>query len=89
MKKTLNGCFLSLYNKHLATKIAGPRSKVQNTGGPRGVGGGKLFACCKLIGATPPNNQCQIITFFTLKTNNLAKLRIESEIILLEIPSTK
>ena len=44
MKKTLNGCFLSLYNKHLATKIAGPRSKVQNTGGPRGVGGGANYS---------------------------------------------
>ena len=39
-------------------------------------GGGKLFAGCKLIG-TPAPNQCHIITFLTLKTDNIAKLRIE------------
>ena len=58
--------------------------KVQNTGGGRG----KLFAGCKLIGA-PAHNQCQIVTFFTLKTDNIAKLRIELKSILLEIPSNK
>ena len=40
-----------------------------------GEGGGNLFAGCKLIGAPGPN-QCQIITFRTLKIDNLAKLRI-------------
>ena len=34
-------------------------------------------------------NQCQIITFLTLKTDNIAKLRIELKSILLEIPSNK
>ena len=51
-------------------------------------GGGKLFAGCKLIGAPAPN-QCQIITFLTLKTDDVAKLRIELKRILLEIPSNK
>ena len=45
-------------------------------GGGRGKGEGKLFANCKLIGPTAPN-QCRIITFFTLKTDNIVKLRIE------------
>ena len=52
----------------------GGGGKVQNMGG--GAGGSKLFADCKLIGATAPN-QCQIITFLTLKTDNISKLRIE------------
>ena len=51
-------------------------------------GGGKLFAGCKLIGAPAPI-QCQIITFLTLKTDDIAKLRIELKSILLEIPSNK
>ena len=41
-----------------------------------GARGGKLFAGTKLIGAPDPN-QCQITTFLTLKTDNIAKLRIE------------
>ena len=49
---------------------------------------GKLFAGCKLIRAPVPN-QCQIITFLTLKTDNIAKLRIELKSILLETPSNK
>ena len=53
-----------------------------------GQGGTKLFADCNLIGAPPPNH-CQIITFLTLKTDNIAKLRIELKSILLEIPSNK
>ena len=60
-------------------------------GGSRGEGqggGGKLFAGCKLIGAPAPN-QCQIITFLTLKTDDIAKLRIELKSILFEIPSNK
>ena len=57
-------------------------------GGGGGKGRGKLFAGCKLIGA-PAHNQCQIITFLTLKTDNTAKLKIELKSILLEIPSTK
>ena len=51
-------------------------------------GGGKLFAGCKLIGAPAPN-QCQIITFLTLKNDNIAKLRTELKSILLEILSNK
>ena len=51
----------------------------------RGGGGrareAKLFAGCKLIGAPAPN-QCQIITFLTLKTDYIAKLRIELKSIL-------
>ena len=50
--------------------------------------GGKLFAGCKLIGAPAPN-QCQIMTFVTLKTDNIAKLRIVMKSILLEIPSNE
>ena len=50
--------------------------------------GGQLFAGCKLIEAPAPN-QCQIMTFFTLKTNYIKKLRIELKSILLEIPSNK
>ena len=34
----------------------------------------KGFAGCKVIGAPAPN-QCQIITFLTLKTDNRAKLK--------------
>ena len=45
-------------------------------GGARGQGGGKLFAGTKLTGAPDPS-QCQITTFLTLKTDNIAKLRIE------------
>ena len=46
--------------------------------------GTKLFAGCKLIGASAPN-QCQITTFLRLKTDNIAKLKIELKSILLEI----
>ena len=49
------------------------------------LGGAKLFAGCKLIGAIAPN-QFQIIIFLTLKTDTIAKLRIEIKSILLEIP---
>ena len=49
-------------------------------GGRVGGGGGgakfSLFAGCKLIGVPAPN-QCQIITFLTLKTGNIANLRME------------
>ena len=51
-------------------------------------GGGKLFAGCQFIGAPTPS-QCHIITFLTLKPDNLAKLRIELKSILLKIPSNK
>ena len=50
--------------------------------------GGKPFDGCKMIRAPDPN-QCQIITFLTLKTDSIAKLRIEAKGILLEIPSNK
>ena len=68
----------------------GGGGKVQNIGGGGGGGdkGGKLFAGCKLIGAPAPN-QCQIITFLTLKTDNTAKLRIELNSIHFEILSNK
>ena len=64
--------------------------KVQNIGGGGGGGrrGPKLSANCKLIGAPAPNHW-QIIIFLTLKTDNIAKLRIELKSILLEIPSNK
>ena len=61
--------------------VGGGGAKVQNIGA-------KLFAGCKLIGAPVPN-QCQIITFLTLKTDNKAKLRTELKSILLEKPSNK
>ena len=55
----------------------GGGGKFQNIGGgdKEGVGGGAGY---KLIG-----------TFFTLKTDDIAKLRIELKSILLEIPSNK
>ena len=53
-------------------------------GGEGGTRGAKLFAGCKLIGAPPAPNQCQIITFLTLQTDDIAKLRIELKSILLE-----
>ena len=53
-----------------------------------GQAGGKLFGSRKLIGAPAPN-QCQIITFLTLKTDDIAKLRIELKSVPLEIPSNK
>ena len=62
--------------------IGGPRFKILRGGGEQ------LFAGCKLIGAPAPN-QCQIITFFTLKTKYITALRIELKSILLEIRSNK
>ena len=66
------------FNSHKREKVWnmggggwGVGGKVQNIGGPRG--GGKVFAGCKLIGPPTPN-QCQIITFLKLKTDNIAKL---------------
>ena len=44
-----------------------------------GGNGAKLLAGCKLIGAPAPD-QCQIITFFSLKTDNMAKLRKELKV---------
>ena len=61
------------------------RFRILGGGGQEGV---KLFAGCKQIGAPAPN-QCQMITFLTLKIDNVAKLIIELKIILLEIPSNK
>ena len=46
--------------------------KVQNIWG-EGARGAILFSGYKLIGVTT-SNQCQIITFLTFKTDNLAKL---------------
>ena len=57
-------------------------------GGGGGGKGAKLFADCKVIVAPAPN-QCQIITFLTLKIDNIARFRIELKSILLEIPSNK
>ena len=71
--------------------MGGGGGEVQNIGGggggqggTRGGQGGELFTGCKLIGA-PALNQCQIITFLTLKTDNIAKQRIDLKSILLEI----
>ena len=75
------------------------RRKVLNIGGGGGAGGrfrilggrgkgAKPFPGCKLTGDPAPN-QCQIITFLALRTDNIAKLRIELKSILLEIPSNK
>ena len=50
--------------------------------------GGTLFSGCKLIGAPAPS-QCQIITFLTLNSDNIAKLSIELKNILLVILSNK
>ena len=54
----------------------GGGGKVQNIGGGQGGGGGSP-------------NQCQIITFLTLKSDNVAKLRIELKSIRLEILQIK
>ena len=54
----------------------GGGGKVQNIGWGGGAMGAKLFAGCKMIGAPAPN-QCQIITFLILKTDDIAKLRTE------------
>ena len=59
----------------------GGGSQVQNTGG------GQLFAGCKLTGAPAPS-QCQTITFLTMKTDNIAKLKIALKSILSEIHET-
>ena len=67
--------------QHRRRKVLNRGGKVQNIGGGGGggggggKGGGKLFAGCKQIGAPAPN-QWQITTFLTLKTDNIAKLRI-------------
>ena len=69
----------------------GGGGKVQNMGGGGGGkerGEAKLFGGFKLIGAPAPN-QRKIITFLTLKTDNIAKLRMKLKSILLEIPSNK
>ena len=66
----------------------GARFRILGVGGQSGVVGATLFAGCKLIGA-PARNQCQIITFLILKTDDIAKLRTELKSILLEIPSNK
>ena len=58
----------------------------EGEGGARGEP--NFFAGCNLIDASTPN-QCQIITFLTLKTDSIAKLRIELKSTLLEIPSNK
>ena len=72
-------------------KFGGLRCRI--LGGTRyricgGQGVAKLFSGCKLIRAPAPN-QCHIITFLTMKTDNIAKLRIELKSILLEIPLNK
>ena len=54
--------------------------------GDKRRGGGKLFTGCKLIAASA-SNQCQIITFLTMKTDIIAKFELKSK--LLEIPSNK
>ena len=57
-------------------------------GGGEGGKGVELFAGCELIGAPAPN-LCQIITFLTLKTDNIIPIRMELKNMLLEIPSNK
>ena len=52
----------------------GQGSKYWGGGGGKG---GQLFAGYKLIGAPAPN-QCQIITFFTLKTNYITRIELKS-----------
>ena len=74
-----------LHRRGKVLKIEGG-SKVQNIGG--GQWGATLFSGCTMIGAPAPN-QCQIITFLILKTDDIAKLRTELKSILLEIPSNK
>ena len=62
--------------------------KVRNIWGGGGGKGGKVSASCILIGTLDPN-QSQIVTFLTLKSGNVANLRIELKSILLEIPPNK
>ena len=80
-----------IYPVHRRRKLfeysrVGEGGKVQSICGFAGGGGGGQ-AGCKLIGVPAPK-QFQIITFLTLKTYNIAKLRIELKSIL-EIPSNK
>ena len=75
---------------HMRRKIlkiggGGGGGRFRTLGGARGA---KNYTGCKLIGASAPN-QCQIIIFLKLKTDNIAKFRIELKSILLEIPSNK
>ena len=60
---------------------------VGGTGARFRTQGGQLSAGCKLTGAPAPN-QCQTITFLTLKTDNIAKLKIALKSILSEIHVT-
>ena len=62
-----------MHRRRKVLNIAGWGEQGSEYWGPRGA---KLFTGCELIGA-PATNQCQIITFLTLKTDNIAKLRIE------------
>ena len=64
----------------------GGGARFRKLGGGVGQGWAILFSRCKLTGASAPI-QCQIIIFFTLKTDNIAKLRISLKSILLEIHS--
>ena len=77
--------YFETQNRHLADQV----QNIGGGGGGKGERGAKLFAGCKLIGAPAPNQSRIIITFLTLKTDNIGKLRIELKSILLEIPSNK
>ena len=66
--------------------VGGGRQGSEYGGG--GARGAKLFAGCKLT-RVPAPNQYQIIRFLTLKTDNIAKLRMELLSTLLELPSNK
>ena len=82
---------LPSYRRRKVFNIGGQRFKILGGGGGGGGGarrGGKLFAGCKQIGAPAPS-QCHKITFLTLKTDNIAKLRIELKCMLLQIHSNK
>ena len=82
--------FTSFHRRRKVLNIGGPRFRILGGGGGGGQGGGgKLYTGCKLIGATAPKSVPNNYIFNTLKTDNIAKLRIELKRILLEIPSNK
>ena len=70
---------MTIHRRRKVLNIGGGRGQVSNYGGGGGGGSKVVFVGCKLIGAPAPN-QCQIITFLTLKTDNIAKLRIELKV---------
>ena len=82
---------LPSFRRRKVLNIGGPRFKilVGGGGGQGGGGGGANFSLAVNRSEPLTPSQCHIITFLTLKTDNIAKLRIELKCVLLQIPSNK